>query len=461
MRDSNKVVRFRRQKKVNIGIIVFLIMFIYIAINVYIYFTKEHISIYEVQEGSTAQDNLITGLVLRDEKLVNTNTAGYITYYQKDGARVSKNAPVFSVNDSKQLTDMITSGEVPVTLTKENNAQMLHTINIFQKTFSDDQFSKVYSFKEDAQSTVLDIMNSTILQNGQAIADDTGINTTTNVANSGQSGIVTYYKDSFENITPDTVTKEMFNKDKYKKVNLRSTNIMKQNSPVYKIITSEEWSIVLPLTTSQYKKLVDKSTISFTIMDNDYQTSAKLSLIQKGDSNYAVLTMNQNMSNYIEDRYLDVKLDFNSADGLKIPVSSVVEKDFYVVPLKYFTTGGDSGSTGLVKETYSNNGEVKYAFVPADIYYQDDKNGYVDANLFPIGTSISKTGTSGSYKLTKLSKLSGVYNVNAGYSVFKRIDILYKGKDYYIVDKNTPNGLSAYDHIALDGKTAVEEQIIY
>lgn len=436
-------------------------MFLYISINVYIYFTKDHISIYEVKEGTTAQDNVFTGLIIRDEKVVKSKEAGYVSYYKKEGARVSKDSPIYSMNENQQLMDVITSGEEPITLSNQDHAEMKHTINFFRKNYSEDHFSSVYSFKEDAQSTVLDILNGAILEKGQAITDDTGITNSSNTYKSKESGIITYYTDSFEHITVDKVTQKLFHSDNYKKIGLRTTKMITQDKPVYKLITSDEWSLIFPLTDSQYKKLLNKDSISFTVLEDDNKMIAKLNLLQRGSEYFAQLSLDKNMSNYMEERFLDIKLNFDSIQGLKIPLSSVVEKDFYLVPLAFFSTGGDSKSNGLIKESYSKNGDVKYIFTPTDIYYQDKTYGYVDAKQFPVGTWIKNAATSERFQLTNMKKLTGAYNVNMGYSIFKHVDILYKNNEYYIINKNTVNGLSAYDHIALNGKTAVEQEIIY
>ena len=45
--------------------------------------------------------------------------------------------------------------------------------------------------------------------------------------------------------------------------------------------------------------------------------------------------------------------------------------------------------------------------------------------------------------------------------MFRRIEVLYENEEYCIVKNGTQYGLSVYDHIALDGKTAVEQKIIY
>ncbi|MBH1940880.1 hypothetical protein I5677_08260 [Mobilitalea sibirica] len=461
MRNKNRVVKFKKQKNINIGIIIFSIMFIYVAINVYIYFTKEHISIYEVKDGSNSEDNLITGLILREESIIYSEKAGYISYLQKDGARVAKNTSVYAVDDSRQILDIITSAENPISLTKENSAKFQYEIKKFQTSFSDHNFSYVYEFKEDANSTVLELLNTAMIEKGLDIQEETGITYNYEILTSPDSGIISYYMDSFETVTAETVNRDLFVTDNYERVALRSTEIYGQNSPIYKLITSQNWSIILPLTKDQYSKLAGKETLDFTILKDDFKTSAKLHLFQKDSEYYAQLDMDKHMANYIDDRFLDLEIHMDIIDGLKIPLTSIVEKDFYLVPLRYFTMGGDSGKNGLTKLTYTKTGDINITFVPADIYYQDDTYGYVDTRLFEPGDWIQAPDSTDRIQLYQTGKLTGVFNVNMGYAVFKRIEIIYQNKEYCIVKKGTSYGISLYDHIALDGTTAVEQAIIY
>ena len=461
MSTQNKVVKFKKRKSINIGIIVFLILFLYIAINVSIYFTKEQLSIYEVHEGSTAVDNHITGIILRDEKLVHSQKAGYISYFQKEGARIAKNAPVYSVDESGQIYNAIATSDITVDITKKDNAEIKHDIRSFQNTFSDSDFSCVYDFQENAQSTVLDLLNSTVINEGEALTDSTGASYNYDMVLSSDSGIISYYIDSYETVTPQTIKKDLFQHEDYSRTSLRTTEMAANNSPIYKLITSDTWELVLPLTKAQYKLIADKDRATFTILDDDFKITAALSFLPNGDSYYAVLTMDKYMANYLEERFLDVELDFNSVEGLKIPVSSMIEKDFYLVPLEYFSQGAESTDTGLIKKTFSESGEVTYSFVETQIYYDDGAYAYIDTDLFEPGTRIQSSADSSEYTLSETSKLLGVYNVNQGYAVFKRIEILYQNEEYCIVKDNTSNGLSAYDQIALDGSTAVNQAIIY
>jgi hypothetical protein len=462
LNDNNKVVKFKRRKSINIGIIVFLILFLYIAINVYIYFTKEQLSIYEVHEGTTAIDNRINALILREEQIITSSKAGYVSYYQKEGARVAKNAYIYSLDDSGQMLDVIATGDVPITMSAKNTAKLLHSIRAFRNSFRDEDYTKVYDFKEDAQSTVLDILNTTMLTNEQALLEETGQTYAYDTVSSPLSGIISYYTDGFESVTEENVNVDMFNKENYVRTSLRTSDIIDVNIPIYKLITSEQWKLVLSLTENQYDNLQGKEQIRFTVLEDDFDMTGGLTVSKKGSDYFAVITMNKYLSNYLEERYLEVELDYDAVEGLKIPLTSIIDKDFYLVPIEYFSMGANTTDNGLIVETYDKkSGEAKYKFVPTDIYFQDDAYAYVDTDLFPTGTYIHSSTNTERYTLGPTNKLTGVYNVNLGYAVFKYIEILYQNKEYAIISKDTKNGLSAYDQIALDGSIAKNQAIIY
>lgn len=465
MSDQEKVVKFKKRKNINIGVVIFSILFIYIVINVYLYFTKEQLTIYEVQEGSTAVNNRITGLILRQEKLISSKQPGYVLYYQKNGARVAKDESVYSVTENEIYNQDSTDGET-FELSAQNDSEIQREIKTFQISYSNDDFSKVYDFKDNAQSTVLDIINNSLVRNEK----DTSL--TGSIVKSKQSGMITYYMDNYETVSPSNITSDLFDKKNYNKTSLRTIEKISSNTPIYKIITSEEWNLVLPITVEQYQKLKGKTQVSITVIEDNLNITANLQLSTMSSGYYAILTMNKDMANYIGERYLDIEINFDSADGLKIPNSSIVKKNFYKVPLSYFTYGGESKDIGLTKVVYGKNGNITYPFTATDIYYKDKYYGYIDTRQFTAGAEIqlptvsafpdtANTATKDKYTLSETKKLIGAYNVNLGYAVFKRIEILYKDKEYSIIKDNTENGLSTYDHIVLDGKTAVEQKIIY
>ena len=60
--------------------------------------------------------------------------------------------------------------------------------------------------------------------------------------------------------------------------------------------------------------------------------------------------MNRYMAQFIMDRFIEFEIQQPQAKGLKIPVTAVTEKNFYMVPKSYAAQGGDSTDIGFNKE---------------------------------------------------------------------------------------------------------------
>lgn len=77
MGDNRK--RFRFQ--LNIGFIVFIILFIYLTITIIVNLMKENVSVCRVEEGQIVNSASFTGVCIRDEEVVNASGNGYINFY--------------------------------------------------------------------------------------------------------------------------------------------------------------------------------------------------------------------------------------------------------------------------------------------------------------------------------------------------------------------------------------------
>ena len=65
------------------------------------------------------------------------------------------------------------------------------------------------------------------------------------------------------------------------------------------------------------------------------------------------------------------------------------------------------------------------------------------------------------YKIGDTKKLKGVYNINKGYAVFKKITILCENDEYYVVQEGESYGLYNYDHIAQNGKGISSDEVVF
>ncbi|WP_167956500.1 HlyD family efflux transporter periplasmic adaptor subunit [Anaerosporobacter faecicola] len=460
-RRSRKVAKYRRPVNINIGVIIFFVLFVYIGINVILYMKKDHLAIYEVVEKTIADDNTCQGIILREEEVVKTTQAGYVNYYIKDGEKVGKNSVVYSLDQNGNIAESLAQSNESLRLSAKDIASIRSDISNFKNTYTSNDYTSVYDFKFNLENQILDCLNNSNMKSIEDLSSSKKSGTIFDIVKSKKSGIVTYYADGMEDLKEDDVNLDTFNTEEYEKRMLRSNDLVEKDSPVYKIVTNEKWTLILNISKEQFEKLAEKTAVKITFKKDDLTVTAPVTSYQKGDGYFAKLEFNSYMLRYVEDRFVTVELLLNSASGLKIPVSSIIEKEFYKVPRDYFTNGGDSSEIGIVKETYTEKGEKKFTFIPTEIYYQDDDFGYVDTAVVSAGDVISNVDTQETYTISEMDKLEGVYNVNKGYCVFRRIEKVYENQEYCIVKSDTTFGLSEYDHIVLEASMAVESNIIY
>lgn len=464
MKKKSNVRKFRRRKSINVGHIVFLIIFIYIIISVYLYFTKEHLTIYEVRKGSIAKDTIFNGLILREEEVYNTSMAGYVYYYYKDGDRVSKNSIVYSIDENQSNTTLVDSELDSYTLDKDEISKIKKEISSFQQQYDDSNYLSTYDLKYDLSNVSLDIMNEqkqSFLREQESASDKTYYQ----IVNSESSGIITYYKDELENLQEEDITYELFDLESYNKVPLRKNEIYEANAPVYKIVTDNTWNIIIPLKQEQYDYLTDNISktdyqVTIKFRNEGIESTGSLFCFKNNEEYFGKITLDDYMEKFANQRFVEIELQLDENIGLKIPNSAIVEKEFYKIPHEFFTLGGDTDSTGVILEGVDENNELTMTFVATDIFYKDDNYGYVNTLIFePNSRILSETNKD--LRLSEKDTLKGVYNVNKGFAVFRRIEIVEEGQEYTIVKDGTSYGVSAYDQIALIGDTAIEQQIIY
>ena len=114
-----------------------------------------------------------------------------------------------------------------------------------------------------------------------------------------------------------------------------------------------------------------------------------------------------------------------------------------------------------MKKYFDDKGNVVIKGIKADIYEENDTYYYVSMNDFESGDIIMLTDSDETYIVGTMEELTGVYCVNRGYAVFRKVNILEENSEYCIISKGTKYGLSIYDHIVLDYSTANENEIIH
>lgn len=157
---SKKIKKYRKPLNLNIGMMIFVVIFVYVVICVIMYFQTSHIVRYEVKEGSLATDTVYRGIVLRDETVVYADTAGYVNYYAWEGARVALNDLVYIVDETGRLNEELESrylGEN--SLSEQELAEFRNEISSFIHSFEAAHYESTYDFKYSLKNTVSKLAN--------------------------------------------------------------------------------------------------------------------------------------------------------------------------------------------------------------------------------------------------------------------------------------------------------------
>jgi len=302
-----------------------------------------------------------------------------------------------------------------------------------------------------------------LLEELNQIVTSTGIISNFHVVSTPKSGTISYMMDEFTDYSVQDVTASCFEK-KDTADSLYSVDLIAANSPVYKLITGDDWSIIVKLTETLYGQLLGKETATFSL-DNKITITAPINCFRRDDAYFAEIKMDKYLSNFTSRRFLTVTFDVEYAEGLKIPETAITWKDYYRIPKEYIVQGGNEGEQvkGILTEEFNTEtGTTQYTFQEVEIFYSNEGFSYIDCAEFAKETYITTPDMSARVMLyTFVNKLEGAYNINKGYSVFKRIERLKTENGYVIVKRNSDSGLSAYDHIALDASTVREDAVIY
>lgn len=462
-KKNNKVVRYRHPRNMNVGMIIFAIIFVYMAFSVYTYIKKDKVQFYEVAEGNIVNDSQHTGLILREESVQTTDRAGYINYYVREGKRAAIGTRIFSIDETGSIADLMEENpDAAAALTNENLADIKRQLSSFSMTYADQNFGEVYDLQYTLEAAVLEYANFNALGNLDALLEQS--NGTFQQYKAPVSGVVSYSIDVYEDFDLSQLSEENFLRTDYSKAITKAGQLIEQSAPVYKLVTSDNWSVVFPLTEEEVSQYTGKQTLHVTFRSNDLETDGAFSIVTGKDGKpFGKLDFSQYMVQFVTDRFVTFELDTEEADGLKIPVTAVTTKDFYLVPSEYMTQGGDSSLTGFMKEIYTGS-EPSAEFIPATIYYSTEENYYIDMSEnspLKAGDYVIKPDSQERYQIGPSASLQGVYNINKGYAVFKQIEILKSNDEYYTVQKGTSYGLSVYDHIVLNAETVYEGELIY
>lgn len=461
-RKQSNVIKMKKRQNPLAGIMLILFA-IYILVLFVQSLRSEKISIYEVTQNKLADDDTVRGIILRDEHLVRAKTSGYINYYVSEGAYVGVNTSVYSTDSSGLFNEALDKvGADSYSLSEADTKVIRTAISEYRSEFKLSDYGRIKNFRYSLENSLLKMTTAGLLKKANTLLKNNNL-ASLNMIKAGKTGIISFCVDGFEKTTIDTINENTFKNmdDNWKQ--LRQAKKVSKGDVVYKLITNDNWSVVIPITSKQYKKLYKKNTVTVVIKKDNNRMTPEVTTFTENSKYYAKLDFSRDMINYIDNRYIDIKLEFDQVAGLKVPVSSIIQKKFFVVQDEYIIKDKDTGNLGVYIKTYDKNGKEERTFRKTKIYYKDEKGQcYIDAALFSIGDllTLDENVNDKTISLSRTAILDGVYCCNDGYCNFKRVDIKYSNAEYAIVNEDALYGLQIYDHIILNPDLINENEII-
>ena len=471
MADKKSVINIQNYKNKgnwNIGVVLFGVIFIYLFFTVLIYLTKDRISVYEVREGSILKDTSFTGIALRQETVINADQEGYVNYFIESGEKAAVGNNIYTLSQNKLETTEAQDSNDEVALSSEEWNAILLKAQAFNESFRPEEFRTARTLKDETAAILQsNTTQSRVSKLNTLLAEGTAEGL--KVYQSPDDGVIEFSVDGYEDLELGDISDETLSKSNYSQTELTNNRKVYAGDPVYRLITDEEWKLVIKLSDELEEAFFDQMDgedslfvkVRFT-KDNE-SVWGSLQIINKGkDDAYGYITFSNSMIRYAQDRFLDIELILEDESGLKIPKSSVTEKECFVIPQDYLTQGGASQKNGVFRQSKNKKGETITEFVSVSVLKQDLEAGkiYLDSTSLKKGDILLMPDSAETLTLKNTEKLKGVYNVNKGYAVFRQVNILCESEEYYIVESGNSYSLSNYDHIALDGDAVHDNDLV-
>ena len=125
-------------------------------------------------------------------------------------------------------------------------------------------------------------------------------------------------------MTASDISEASFDRTLYKRSFGIAGDLIENGTPVYKLITSENWSVVFPLSEEDQTAYADRKTLQIKPASTDFSMRGSYSQITGSDGKlYGKVDFDKFMVQFASDRFIDFEIVSDEAAGLKIPAPTM------------------------------------------------------------------------------------------------------------------------------------------
>ena len=427
--------------------VLFFIVLLYIVFNFVKIFNKEEVKVYEVTTGEIVNVDRHKGFIYRDESIATCTSDGYINFFVTNAERVNRGAFVYAVND-------VPSDIKTYELNDKDKSTIKQNIKMYNNNISNLEFSNVYLAKDGLKELINEI-------NIVKQLEDIDIEKELDAKEKGYAkyaGLISFLIDGFETANIEDFTDNLIKNYSLTKYVTQKRTVSSGDS-IYKIIKNPEFVIAFD-SSYDYDNYDKKDALHIKFVYENVTANARVeSFIGKDNKKHFKLYVTEYPEKFIDKRVVDFEIENKKVHGFKIPIKSIISKNCFIVPKTIIEK--DINTDENVCYKYGINGAKER--VTFNISKEDDKYYYIsiDDALSKVKYGDVLTNRyNDTYSLSEVAKLEGVYNMNKGYAVFKNVEVIDRTNEYAIIKKNTVNGVSIYDHLALNASDINEGDLI-
>ena len=110
------------------------------------------------------------------------------------------------------------------------------------------------------------------------------------VYNASRDGIIIYATDGYEDTTISDVTEEMITLNDHETLTLSNNTKVQAGDPVYKLITSDQWTVVVVLSDEMTEELAETKRIKVRFAKDNQTETADFAIYNTESANLGFLT---------------------------------------------------------------------------------------------------------------------------------------------------------------------------
>ena len=483
----------RRVKKGSYKIITvftFLGLLIYMCGYLYAFSQKPSIPFESVSYGTIESPAQLRGIAIRDEEVVFSTKEGQPVYYYAENERVKKGAVICNVRNSQnadRIEEQIQTLDSDIleaqkaredfSIFKEDitaiENEISNTVASYAYKFTEGNFADVYPFRSSVDTAMGKRNEIWLLENTQSVSElqaerqqyQNQLAENVFAVETANSGILSFRIDELESVlTPDkrdSITKDQIEANVETEYISKASQVS-EGSPLFKIVKSNQWYIVsyVPNETASQWEAGESHVLYISVNEEERPLNVKIESMRVGDTEtYVVFQTDQSITDFLDVRTFQYRVESSAYEGLKIPNSAIVEKTFLKIPNSCVIE--NLGEQGVIKRVEG----VGDSFTAVKVSRTDEEYTYVlqDFASIKLGDVIlNGTGeTATEYTISEVYSHQGVFVVNSSIAEFKTIDILAQNADYAIVRATDTQGLQVYDNIVSDAATVNEGDTIF